>query len=138
MHPVSGHAHFVACVILVEVLLRSLCIFCSQIMTYPSLLEEMTDKALLILTEKETAPSRCHYGCHVGAFKLSKLSGRMATKEVHPCLTLSTPSNQLIHIEAVGWRHPSDTHTMGGPSLWQGVKRSAASVCLNTKPGVLE
>ncbi len=69
----------------------------------------MTEEVLLILTEKEIAPSQCHYGCPVALLKLRKLSGRMTTKRfIHA--VLSTPANQLIHIQAEGWRYPSDTH----------------------------
>lgn len=57
----------------------------------------MTEDISLILTEKEIAPSQCHYGCPVGIFKLSdhKRSSAMPYSVLHRINSFIYISNGL-------------------------------------------
>lgn len=77
----------------------------------------MTDMALLtLLVEKEIALSLYQYGCPFVVFKLSKVSGFIASKEVHPCFTLysiqSTHSYISSRSKVFKWHTPWEGHPL--------------------------
>lgn len=77
----------------------------------------MTDMALLtLLVEKEIALSLYQYGCPFVVFKLSKVSGFIASKEVHPCFTLYSIQSTHLYISSRSkvfkWHTPWEGHPL--------------------------